>query len=1137
MKKITLFILAMLFIILNISAQNRHIVVGKNYENPNEITLVAERGVSTTIKFDLNELNLTEVETNYGLANKISSAKATIMLDAGSPELFYLPTAVIIPDLGSAELEITTGEYTEYTDIEIVPSKGNILRSVDPATIPYTKGEVYSQDAFFPGTLAQINETFIMRDVRGLSLFVYPVQYNPVTKTLRIYSEITVTVNYTETKGENEFTTQKRHASIDPEFNAIYSGLFINHSVLQQRGYPTGEAGEILIICHTPWANEMKDYVDWKRTTGRKTTLVTTATAGTTAAAVKTYIQNYYNNPANNLAFVLLVGDAAQIPSQMFTGGSPSPAPGDILFGEMTGDNYLEILVGRMSSENVAHVQTQVQRAVDYERNPTTADTWIQNAMGVAANEGSGGGHDGGEADYVHMNNIRNRLLNYGYTTVHQDYTSGCGVPATSAAQITQHVNAGISLGNYCNHGSVTAWTLTGGVTYSTSNVNQLQNAGKLPFIFSVACNNGEFTNSQVCFAEAWARASQGGQPTGAVASLMGSISMSWLPPMTGQDEFVNIIMDLPSPYGNTAPIMRTIAGAMLNASQKMYMKHGSSGLNDLKCWNLFGDPSLMFRTKTPQAMTVTHNPNIPSTATSLSVTCVSGALAALTYVNSSNEVIILGTAVAGTNNIAVINFTMPTPAPENVKLAVTGFNKVTYLATIPVSSSQPQFCEKPINVQGSASGNTATITWNPPVNIDGVLTHYYIYRNGNKIDETLPTITQYVNAGLANGSYTYKISAKYQHCESPQTDGTLVTIFVPQYCEPPVNLTTSVNENNVTITWNAPVNVDGTLLKYLIYRDGSKIGETLPSVKEYVDENLPNGTYAYKVSAVYEHCGESAFTGEKTVTVFVPQYCEPPVALSTSVSENNVTITWDAPVNIDGTLLGYKVHRNGAEIGVTLPSVREFEDNNLPNGTYTYKVNAEYEHCGNSEFSNEETVTVFVPQFCEPPVELTGESGDFFVTLQWKKPENIDGILLGYNIYRDSVKVNNELVTELEYRDEGLKEDTEYRYQLSAVYEHCVSDLTDVFIITTIHVDGIENYLSKEIVIYPNPTNGLLTIENGQLKIEKVEIFDVFGRKVETWRAASLQSYDITLFPAGVFFIKIETEKGVVTKKIIKVH
>jgi len=159
MKKFTLFILAILFIILNLSAQNQHIVVGKNYVNPNEITLVAERGTSTTIKFDLNELNLTEIVTNYGLANKISSAKATIMLEEGSPELFYLPTAIVIPDLGSAELEITAGEYVDFADIEIVPSKGSLSRQIDPATVPYLKGEVYNQNGFFSRNVGTIERT------------------------------------------------------------------------------------------------------------------------------------------------------------------------------------------------------------------------------------------------------------------------------------------------------------------------------------------------------------------------------------------------------------------------------------------------------------------------------------------------------------------------------------------------------------------------------------------------------------------------------------------------------------------------------------------------------------------------------------------------------------------------------------------------------------------------------------------------------------------------------------------------------------------------------------------------------------------------------------------------------------------
>jgi len=44
----------------------------------------------------------------------------------------------------------------------------------------------------------------------------------------------------------------------------------------------------------------MKPYVDWKRTIGRKTTIVTTNVTGTSAESIKNYIANYYNNPNNN---------------------------------------------------------------------------------------------------------------------------------------------------------------------------------------------------------------------------------------------------------------------------------------------------------------------------------------------------------------------------------------------------------------------------------------------------------------------------------------------------------------------------------------------------------------------------------------------------------------------------------------------------------------------------------------------------------------------------------------------------------------------------------------------------------------------------------------------------------------------
>jgi hypothetical protein len=78
-------------------------------------------------------------------------------------------------------------------------------------------------------------------------------------------------------------------------------------------------------------------------------------------------------------------------------------------------------------------------------------------------------------------------------------------------------------------------------------------------------------------------------------------------------------------------------------------------------------------------------------------------------------------------------------------------------------------------------------------------------------------------------------------------------------------------------------------------------------------------------------------------------------------------------------------------------------------------------------------------------------------------------------------------------------------------------------------------------ILIYPNPTRGELRIESGvstalnnkNLRVESVQIFDVFGNNIEVY--GNIPSIDITHLPAGVYFVQITAANGVITKKVLK--
>jgi len=62
------------------------------------------------------------------------------------------------------------------------------------------------------------------------------------------------------------------------------------------------------------------------------------------------------------------------------------------------------------------------------------------------------------------------------------------------------------------------------------------------------------------------------------------------------------------------------------------------------------------------------------------------------------------------------------------------------------------------------------------------------------------------------------------------------------------------------------------------------------------------------------------------------------------------------------------------------------------------------------------------------------------------------------------------------------------------------------------------------------------LKIENGELKIENVEIYNVVGQKVIfNFQLSTFNSIDVSHLPTGIYFLRIQTEKGTVTKKMMK--
>ena len=634
-----------------------------------KVKLVSSSEQQIVVDFSLGGFTLTRVNTPNGIQQIVSVPKMASMLESGAPDLPQFPVPAIIGDMAEMKVSVSKCAFTDYENVEIAPSKGNFSRQIDPESVPYTYGEMYSKNAFYPAAQAYLETPYIIRDFRGQNIIVRPFTYNPATKTLRVYHHMTIEMRKVSDNGVNQKMARKANAKMSSEMKAAYDHRFINFKESTSKYAFEQDFGEMLIICPDRYMEAMQPFIDWKNQSSRPTFIVSLSeVGGNSDNQIKSYIQNIYNDPSHNLEFVLLIGDYADLTPHSMSGGRS-----DNWFGQLEGnDNYLEVLTGRFSVQSGAHLETQINKVLYYERDMPEGLTWLNQGIGIGANEGAGQGHMGGEADYVHMNYIRDTLLHYTYENVTQQY-SGVG-GGTSAEAISADFNAGKSICNYCNHGSQTSWAVAG---YSNSHVDALVNDDKWPFIWSVACNNGEFDGT--CFGEAWLRAtnSSTGRPTGAVGGMFSWISQPWVPPMTGQDEMVDILTG----WKNADKFCHTFGGASLNGSMYMLDMHPSDNGATFNTWILFGDPTLMVRTDNPVNMNVTCTPAVLMLGMNELVISTDDTQYGIATLMMDGEVIATGTINDGT---CTLGFDPMTNVGE-ATLTVIGYNKVTDVRTIEV--------------------------------------------------------------------------------------------------------------------------------------------------------------------------------------------------------------------------------------------------------------------------------------------------------------------------------------------------------------------------------------------------------------------------------------------------------------------
>lgn len=297
--------------------------------------------------------------------------------------------------------------------------------------------------------------------------------------------------------------------SISPAFVSAYEQLASNYQTSYLRGLPYSRP-KMLIISHTALEPDMEPFVTWKKSRGFDVYVAYKQDIGNTVAEIKNYIISHYNE--FHCDYLLLLGDvngSFAIPTNMH----PSPDTGefnadDNHYAIIEGNDYFpDMLVGRFSFGERNEFLTMRNKTINYERSPFMTDTnWMKKGLFVAGNWAEGNLRP---ITPVQMSrSVRERMLEYGYTAVDTVFYPPT-YPGTSLIQ--QSINQGVQIIMYRGWGDANGWHYP---YFHIPDLNNTFNGPKLPMVYSIVCNTGDFANNvNPSFGERWMRM---GTPTSA---------------------------------------------------------------------------------------------------------------------------------------------------------------------------------------------------------------------------------------------------------------------------------------------------------------------------------------------------------------------------------------------------------------------------------------------------------------------------------------------------------------------------------------------------------------------------------------------------------------------------------------------
>jgi hypothetical protein len=370
-------------------------------------------------------------------------------------------------------------------------------------------------------------------------------------------------------------------------------------------------------------------------------------------------------------------------------------------------------------------------------------------------------------------------------------------------------------------------------------------------------------------------------------------------------------------------------------------------------------------------------------------------------------------------------------------------------------------------------------------------------------------------------------------------TDPTVTTAAASNIEQTTATLNATIaNPDNVSISakgfeWKttvggtyAPVTVTGNNLTYNLTGLTANTGYTYKAFITF------NGNTVYGDEVTFTTLEQGQLTEPSATTGQVSNLTQTTATLNGTISNpDNVTITaqgfeWKAVSASSYTVL----NATGTTMSSTLSNL-------TANTNYTYRAfvtTANGTHYGSDvNFTTLEDT----PEPCDVPTNLhTTDIQNEAIAIAWDANANVSSWNIRYSTVGGSW--NTATSNTNSYTITGLTGLTDYEIQVQA---NCgdgnLSEWSGSITAQTTNV-GIEEHLLNSISLYPNPANDVVNVECTMNNVQclGVEVFDVFGKLINTVNVVDNPTrINVSGLANGMYFVRVTTDEGTVTKTFIK--